>query len=373
MCTYDCCCYLCISVQQQDVHNHVPDTFQANRGRLLKRMNKRIRKDPTKPVRRVYEKAVDDNSEDSDVASFHNVRSRSKRYRARFMPVIPQEADEVIVPGEWRQTWNGRVFLLHQDNDWGLLIYSTSEMLEVLSTCQCLFVDGTFRTAPLPYEQVMTIHGKHLGFVIPVAFCLLTGKSVGQYRQVFQGLKRAVRHNHQPLRPRRIVTDFERSLMTAVETEFPRARISGCYFHFTQSLWRHVQQLGLASLYRQNTELKKLIRLVMALGFLPVLLVRQNFILLHQRRRTRRLARRHPEVDDWLTYVYQTYINNAAFPIPVWNVYDRSVNSRTNNHVEGECLVVAVLLILWLSQRYCSKTAESIHSLSRPYDSLLSL
>ena len=161
--------------------------------------------------------------------------------------------------------------------------------------------------------------------------------------------------------------------MTAVETEFPRARISGCYFHFTQSLWRHVQQLGLASLYRQNTELKKLIRLVMALGFLPVLLVRQNFILLHQRRRTRRLARRHPEVDDWLTYVYQTYINNAAFPIPVWNVYDRSVNSRTNNHVEGECLVVAVLLILWLSQRYCSKTAESIHSLSRPYDSLLSL
>ena len=142
-------------------------------------MNKRIRKDPTKPVRRVYEKAVDDNSEDSDVASFHNVRSRSKRYRARFMPVIPQEADEVIVPGEWRQTWNGRVFLLHQDNDWGLLIYSTSEMLEVLSTCQCLFVDGTFRTAPLPYEQVMTIHGKHLGFVIPVAFCLLTGKSVG--------------------------------------------------------------------------------------------------------------------------------------------------------------------------------------------------
>jgi hypothetical protein len=63
----------------------------------------------------------------------------------------------------------------------------------------------------------------------------------------------------------------------AVETELPNARISGCYFHFGQNLWRRVQSLGLARDYRQNKRLKKTIRKVIAIGYLPMALVRALF------------------------------------------------------------------------------------------------
>jgi len=174
-------------------------------------------------------------------------------------------------------------------------------------------------------------------------YCNVTaGKTVGQYRQLLQQLKRNVQQaTGRRLTPQRMVVDFERSLILAVETEFPRCRISGCYFHFTQSLWRHIQQVGLAREYRRNLDLKRVIRLVMALAFLPVLLVRQNFLLLCNRRSTRRLIRRYPQLQDWLDYVWATYVaNNAAFPVPTWNVHDRNVDTRTNNHVEGDSNLV---------------------------------
>jgi len=131
----------------------------------------------------------------------------------------------------------------------------------------------------------------------------MTGKTVGQYRQILQHLQNEVRRvtRHQ-LMPRRIVVDFEQALMIAIETEFPTSALSGCYFHFTQSLWRHVQNLGLASHYRRDRRLQKAIRKVMAIGFLPVLLVRQNFTLLRNSRTVQRLIRRYPSLDDWLQY-----------------------------------------------------------------------
>lgn len=225
----------------------------------------------------------------------------------------------------------------HADNDWGILIFTTSKFLHVLRQSSAIYLDGTFRTTPLPYAQFVTVHGLLNGYIIPLAFCLLTGKTVGQYRQVLQHLKREVRRTtRRALRPKRVVLDFEASLLTAVETEFPHARISACYFHFNQSLWRHVQELGLAAEYRRNRRLKTSVRMIMAIGFLPLALVRLNFQTYRGTRRIRRLIRRLPAFGDWLDYVEQTYVSRTArFPPAVWNVYDRDIDTRTNNHVEG--------------------------------------
>ena len=71
----------------------------------------------------------------------------------------------------------------------------------------------------------------------------------------------------------------------------------------------------------------------MALGYLPVALVRQNFDLLTNRRRTRRLVIRYPALQDFFNYVRNNYFN-GLFPPPIWNVYDRDCDNRTNNAVE---------------------------------------
>ena len=230
------------------------------------------------------------------------------------VPHIPTTINEVVIADSWSKTWKNRKFLSRLDNYWGVAVFCTDHMLKILQLSDCLYVDDTFRTAPHPYVQFLTIHGLYLGHVIPLTFCLLTDKTSGQYRQVWQHLKHEVRrvmHNQHQLRPRRIVLDFEKSPMTARETEFPACRLSGCYFHFNQSLWQNLQRCGLSAHYRRDSHLQRTIRKVLAIGFLPLLVTRQNFVLLRHGRRVRRLLRQYQLLDDWLDYVETTYINNS--------------------------------------------------------------
>jgi hypothetical protein len=328
------------SVLHVGEHNHPVNESEVQRGLLLKRIHENIQKNSTIPVRRLYDNVMEDVDEE-DFAyqpTFGSIETRAKRFRGQFMPAIPRTIADVDIVDNWRKTWNDRNFLSHLDNNWGIAVFATSRMLKCLHKAKTVYIDGTFRTAPRPYKQFVTIHGLYHGFVIPLVFCLLNGKTTGHYRQLFQHIKREIRRltGHR-FQPRQVVMDFEQSIVTAVETELPRSRISGCYFHFTQSLWRHVQASGLASDYRTNEKLKKLMRKIMAIGFLPVLVVRNNFTNLRTHRRTNRLVGRFPALDEWLDYVETTYISrNAVFGTTVWNVYDRNVDTRTNNHLEGK-------------------------------------
>ncbi|VDI43187.1 Hypothetical predicted protein, partial [Mytilus galloprovincialis] len=86
--------------------------------------------------------------------------------------------------------------------------------------------------------------------------------------------------------------------------------------------------------YRQNRRLRKTIRKVIAFGYLPMALVRQNFRLLLTARRTRRLQNRYPELFDFLTYFNRNYLNGNFTPMML-NVYQRNMDARTNNNVES--------------------------------------
>ena len=104
--------------------------------------------------------------------------------------------------------------------------------------------------------------------VLPFVMCLTTSKEVGVYRQILQHVKAKVLEvtGHR-WRPQRVVLDFEAFMLSALETELPRIERSPCYFHFTQSLWRRVQRLGLVVQYRRNDALRKCIRKIMSIGY----------------------------------------------------------------------------------------------------------
>ena len=164
-----------------------------------------------------------------------------------------------------------------------MFLYATNDNLKNLRECTDIYLDGTFRTCPNPYEQYFTIHGKYRNRVLCFANCLMTGRTVGDCRHM---LRNITGHRWWP---RRVVCDFEQALIAAVETKFGHAQISGCCFHFCQSLWRTVQSLGLTADYRRHRRLKKCIRKVMAIGYLPLAVVRQNLQLLRTSRSTVRL------------------------------------------------------------------------------------
>ena len=236
-----------IQVLNTAPHNHPADTSLISSGAIRQQMVQAIQADPSRPIKRVYDEVVREADSDAEVPEFSSVRSRLQRQRSSLLPPIPETIDNVLVEGEWTRTWRGRDFLSHQDNDWGILVFGTSRNFARLERCQDVYIDGTFKTAPHPYTQFMTVHGKYMGRVVPLVMTLVTGKTVGQYRQILRHIKQEVlRITGQRWTPQRVITDFESSLLLAIETEMPNSRSSGCYFHFTQSLWRKVQEVGLA-------------------------------------------------------------------------------------------------------------------------------
>lgn len=137
-------------------------------------------------------------------------------------------------------------------------------------------------------------------------------------------------------RPERVITDFESALIAAVETELPNSRASGCYFHFTQSLWRKIQELGLVRPYTRHERVRRFVRKVMSIGYLPLPTVRYNFQLLIRARATVRLINRYDGIRAFIQYFQRNYLDGHQFPPALWNVHDRTTDNRTNNHVEGE-------------------------------------
>ena len=220
------------------------------------------------------------------------------------------------------------------DNNWGIAIFITRNALRCLGQCTDIFLDGTFKTWPHPYRQCFSIHGLYQDRVVPFVFVLVTGKEIGQYRQIFSHIKRRYnRITNNQLSPDRIISDFEIAMMNAAETEFPQSNSCGGLFHLCQSIWRRVQRLGLRRSFERNINLRKCVRKLMALAYLPVLLVRANFAQLCRDNLTRLLCQRYPALQDLLTYFWGTYLD-GQFNVRMWNVYERTMDNRTNNHIE---------------------------------------
>ncbi|KAI8517541.1 hypothetical protein Bbelb_035580 [Branchiostoma belcheri] len=275
--------------------NHGPKDESVEARRVTCRMLAAVEADPSQPARRVYDEVVQEEEDMANMPNFRTVRTQLERRRTAFAPPIPHDVDDVVIPGQWAETWDGHQFLSHQDNDWGFIVFATDRNYRKMGRCRVLYMDGTFKSCPEPYYQVLTIHGLYHGCVIPFVMALLVDKTVGAYRALLDHVQRKVRQESgHRLRPDQIVSDFEVGLMAAYQTEFPGADTSGCYYHFTQNLWKHIQQLGLARPYRQDEHLKKFLRKTMSIGYLPVPLVRMNFDQMLQDISARRLMVRYP-------------------------------------------------------------------------------
>jgi hypothetical protein len=272
-------------VKEPSNHSHQPCHAVIARQLLVSSMADVVRADPCSRVRAAYDNVIAAGSSipDDHIPTFSSVASILNRRRASCFPPIPATINDVDIRDEWQRTWRDKTFMQHLDNAWGIVIFATDKNLRILARCDTIFLDGTFRSAPHPYIQMLTIHGFFMGSVIPLCFCLVTGKTTAQYRQILQYVQVKVRRaSGRRWQPTTAVCDFELSLITAIETELLGIRVRGCYFHFGQSLWRKFSSLGLVSAFNRDdsrgSRLRKCVQKLLAIGFLPVLLVRQAFL-----------------------------------------------------------------------------------------------
>lgn len=72
-------------------------------------------------------------------------------------------------------------------------------------------------------------------------------------------------------RPNTFQIDFEIGMIVSIRESFGyETIIKGCLFHFSQSIWRKVQYLGLVHDYNHIDEIKKTIRRISSLALVPM-------------------------------------------------------------------------------------------------------
>ena len=320
-------------------HNHGSDDAYIARNNTVELMKAAIRRDPSRRLRDAYDEIVRQVVQQHGVAAqfppYESIRSTLNRTRLENIPPVPVNVHHVVLNGVWTVTLGNDRFLLYQDNRNGILVFATDDDIRVLATADCVYVDGTFRSAPRPFLQFFTIHGRVNDFTLKLGCALLANKEARSYRIVLQVIAARVHAlaGH-AWAPAHIVTDFEAGILAAVRIVLPGARVEGCYFHFAKAIWKHVQTLGLVRAYNRNPRMRLLIRKVVCIGFLPLNLVRMNFQML--RNNAVHLIRIHPALNRFFGYIERTWVNrNARFPPRLWNVFRRQMEFRTNNAVES--------------------------------------
>ena len=65
------------------------------------------------------------------------------------------------------------------------------------------------------------------------------------------------------------MTDFEIGAINAFGTIYPNVPKFGCHFHLANSIYRHLQELGLSNLYQNDPIFRTNIKMISALAFVP--------------------------------------------------------------------------------------------------------
>ena len=132
-------------------------------------------------------------------------------------------------------------------------------------------MDGTFDT--VIYGQLFTTHTKNVGIVIPCVYALLPNKTQAKYTLLFREL---VNINGN-LRPASILINYELAIKNAHDVVFPGVDVKGCFFHFTQNMWKKLQENGLQARYQQDPAFVIEVRMIAALAFVPGIDITQVF------------------------------------------------------------------------------------------------
>lgn len=184
---------------------------------------------------------------------------------------------EVEVP----KTYEDFLLFDYQEDETRILGFATQEGRQRMATCRVFYADGTFKCCIKPFRQLYVIHGdmgddNENTNIIPLVYVLLMSKTEKTYTTMLRLIKCQI-PNWNPIK---ILIDFERAVITAVETVLPNTEIKGCYFHFCQALVKRAKKLKLT---KKRSHLKHL-ALCLALPLLPINMIDDAFLYIMEDR-----------------------------------------------------------------------------------------
>ena len=322
-------------------HNHPPSAVKSE-VRLFQDKIRSRAVNTTESTQQVIDNCLRDVTDQmvARLPNFKHVKRTIQRQRiVHDLPKIPHDKTFSTVPASLTTTIRGETFLQYDSGpgEHRILIFASSEQLDILSECEEVLIDGTFKMTPTIFTQLYTIHGVYRDAVFPLVFTLLSDKQQATYEKVINQL-RLLRPSWNP---KSVMVDFEKAAINAFQKVFntPTSQISvsGCFFHLQKSILRKVQDLGLKINYETDSKFAHDVNKIGALAFLLPGDVQQGFDNLY--------SALPPIVEPLLDYFEDNYIgrrrpNGRAtprYPVELWNMRERTLNDamRTNNNAEA--------------------------------------
>ena len=128
-------------------------------------------------------------------------------------------------------------------------IFSSKFQINIITKSTQIFIDGTFKIAPIRFYQVLIIGGyvPEINGIIPLFFIPTTGKSEYLYNKIFCDIKNIFIENKIDYKKiaDKYMLDFEKSLQNAIRKNFEGVKIRGCYFHYVKKLLEKAKRFGL--------------------------------------------------------------------------------------------------------------------------------
>ena len=145
--------------------------------------------------------------------------------------------------------------------------FANDRNLQLLADNDTIYTDGTFYTCQSLFTQLYTLHGMVDEEMFPLVFALLPGKSEQLCTRYFHLLKEACTQRQIALQPTTFFIDYETAVQNAARTSFPGITIKGCFFYYTQCIWRKVQNTGMQTHYSDDPIIHPLVRLCCSITF----------------------------------------------------------------------------------------------------------
>ncbi|RNA16054.1 Ragulator complex LAMTOR3 [Brachionus plicatilis] len=140
-----------------------------------------------------------------------------------------------------------------------ILIFMSNTAIEILRKAEEYHFDGTFKTAPGIFYQLLSLHAIVDNMSYPCVFILLENKNTKTYVIAIEQIH------------------FEVSLMKAVVSVFPDVQLKGCWFHFTQAIRKRIFLNGFKSNFLLNSDFKFWVKRFMALALIPIENIEEAF------------------------------------------------------------------------------------------------
>lgn len=314
------------------VHTHCPD-FEKNRSEYL--MNNIIQRASTtseSPRDIIYSSLSTYSTSDLKCLPIDSsIVDRIKRNRntKHQLPVSVQSD----IPASIKNLATGELFLQHDSgisDPNRIVVFCESDNFIHIENSDTILMDGTFKSSPCGFKQLYTIIIYKNTKYIPMIFVLMKSKTEICYKQLCNFLTERIPN----FKPKNIILDFEAAPKNAFKIFYTEATYYGCLFHFSQNIWRKIQDLGLSKIYKDTSSFRENIRYILSLAFVAPADVSTYYDHIVCKIGN---AANENVYSDFLAYFRKNYIMLNYADLLFWNVYQRVIENipRTTNSLEG--------------------------------------